>query len=323
MIPLKETDYRLFRVFFDTMLAPRLSALTEYSNGEIENPERVRLGFLVAGVFFLFLISWRTGFAGLAIICLLAAALVHSLYCAGDQWDAAAVAKFQTEIIAPIARFTDARLRYSPDDTISDFQLDQSQLFHNWRCTYGVHHFRDPDDDCELEFSFVAIDRNYFYPTDFVLNPNFLGMVLVRNLPHPLRGTTVVFPNTFRERFNWFIKKRLGSPIQSELFPYDTGDDAFAALYRVLTTNPGEASRILAPDRLRYLIDLADRRRLFLSFSWTGEKGFVAVPIPDTLFVPPRKRRNLDFFRCEQIFATINLCLDLGKRLPPGADLEQ
>lgn len=320
MIPLEKDERRRFRVFFNETLAWTLSRAPGldddspwtvlYTLFVIPNVIYIAVGYLIDLPWVYFLVI---------PVVLLILYYTHPTEPVKNVASKRGPTDPKREIICRIAQFAEPTLLYDPDSHIPETVVEQSKLFGEWQRFSGSHRFHGAAGTTVPDFSFVKALRDGTKIGMTIPVTVFSGMFLVQSLASHLRGTTIVVPDAFRDSLSRLVKGRQTGPMQREDLAYSPGDRDFEKRYAVFTTDPGEAAAILTPGRMRSLLDFDETREIRPSISWTGDVCFAAIPVPKNPFVHPKRADELELTHCEQIFVSINMCIELGKQLSPGA----
>jgi hypothetical protein len=191
---------------------------------------------------------------------------------------------FKSKVIDQIVKYIDSRMMYFPHKAILPQTLVESQLFHvkpNKKYK-GDDYVIGQLEDVQVEFSEVHAsykpDKNKKQVKDL-----FKGLFFVATLPDKRDIQLIVLPKN-------------APKIKTELTSLNYGLPEFQEIFSVYTNKPDEVGKFLSVHLQEELVEsFKAKHTSSISFSYLGNKVYVAVFINKDLFEPRIFHSLLDF----------------------------
>jgi len=310
---------RSFRQYYDEELLPTLQQFEARRQGIVRCfVTTVIVAVVVAGGAGLVTLAAHTSpaiFAVAAVVGVAAVVLAWFLLTRGFVLD------FKHAVIAPIVKFCDESLTYSPKTHISRSVFRASRIFQHSIDRYsGEDHVHGKIGATAIEFSEVHAEyktrhRDSKGRTHTQWHTIFKGLFFIADFNKHFTGCTVVLPDMAERTFGWLGKKlqewnvaRSGQLVKLE-------DPEFEKLFVVYGDDQIEARYILSPSLMRRITDFRNKTGKPIALSFVGSNVNLAITTGKNMFEPRLFSPLTDFSMATEYLADLGLAVGIVEEL--------
>jgi hypothetical protein len=302
------------RTFYDTKLASELVAMEEERKKQLH---MAGIGFAVgAGIFIVSLfITLAVGLPPIAIFGLIAAVVAGAAIAQIGGKDYAR--SFKSAVIAPLIRFVDPALSYSPSQCIPQETFIRSRMFATKPDRYKgddlvsgkVGATRISFSEVHAEYKTTHTDSKGHTHTEW--HTIFKGLLFVGDFNKDFHGTTVVSPDVAERLLGRFGQKLQGLTFLSDLKLVKLEDPEFEKLFVVCSHDQIEARYILSTSLMERIVRFRNKTGNDINLSFVGSRVFVAIPHTKDMFEPKVFQTLLSFDMIREYFEDISLAVGI------------
>lgn len=216
---------------------------------------------------------------------------------------------YQTKILARLVPVYFESVDYQPTKFISKglflksgFSAQDSFRFK------GTNLFQGKINGISMAFSQIATSGySSKRKSKGLVEENFEGILFILSYPIKFHSTTLVINDKHAQLFG-----DLSQMIQKKLYGdalVNLEDPKFEKLFTVLSTDQIEARYLLSFSMMEYLTELQEKSKMKLSFSFSDNKLFIALPSRRNIFNPdlrkPIRESVIDTIKYMEVIATI------------------
>jgi len=300
-----------FRQFYETRLSPDLHALEQDRKRLARNIAIAAAIILVPLVILALTLFRRVGPA--AAFPLIAALIIFAAvaYFLSRTF----TIQFKQSVIAPIVRFVNAGLTYSPTDYIPQTLFEASKIFTTEPNQYtGDDRISGKVGDTAIDFSQIKAERETGSGKNRSRHTIFKGLFFTADFNKRFVGQTLVLPDTAEKLFG-----HVGQMMQSWNIARDNliklEDPEFEQLFVVYGTDQIEARYILSTSLMERIVAFRRKTGRDIYISFLHSKVAVAIPYTRQLFEPKIFTSLLDYSVICEYFDDLQLAVGIVEDL--------
>lgn len=230
------------------------------------------------------------------------------------------VAAFKDQFIRPIAHSVGEGFSYSPTGMIAQSTYSASRIF-----TTSVDRYSGEDllegmigrtnvrmSELHTEYKTTSTDDKGNTKTDW--HTIFKGLFIEADFHKHFQGRTFVRPD-FAERTLGFVGRALQKVTIGDEKLVQLEDKDFEKAFVVHSTDQVESRYILSTSMMRRMLDLKEKFKADVSFSFVDSSMFIAIAIKENLFEPTFGASVLDEDYLRKYYVQINSCVGIVEDL--------